>query len=163
MRSSFPVWRLAPEPWIGLALPYDPDWQKNVLRPAVETCAFDKQSKTWWMPRSYEPVVTGLVREHKKFSISDIEMIKARENVYRDKVLLPGESLASDYALLALSPNAPPQLVDWALAYWKNVFHHYGAPTTYLMQIEEAYARIMARVSAPPVSTVPGQPRGDQG
>ena len=163
-QSGFPMWRLAPEPWIGLAVPYDPEWQKVVLASAVETRAFDRQSKTWWMPRSYEPVVTALVRENKKFSFSDAEIDKACVDIYRDKVLFTGgESAASDYAMLALHSSAPTWLLDWALAGWRNVFKHYGAPTTHLMQLEEAYGRIAARAAGALPATAPGQPRGDQG
>lgn len=162
MRGSFPVWRLAPEPWIGLSVSYDPDWTKNVLGPMVDTRAFDKVSKTWWMPRAFEPAVTQAVRVNARFGLSDKAIDDARVALYRDRVHLAGESAASDYAILGLHPSCPPQLVDWALAYWRQVFAYYGAPTTQLLRVEEAYARIMANAMAP-ASGTPGKPRGDQG
>jgi hypothetical protein len=143
MRTGFPLWRLAPEPWVGLSVPYDPDWTKNVLGPMVDTRAFDRQSKTWWMPRAFEPAVSQAVRENKNFSLPDAAIDKARVDIYRDKTLLAGASAASDYALLGLHPSCPPQLVDWALAFYRQAFAYYGAPTTQLLLVEEAYARIM--------------------
>lgn len=169
-QSGFPLWRLAPEPWIGLAIPYAPEFSGDSkhpnapLRTTVETMAFDRQSKTWWMPRSYEPAVTSLVREYKGFDINDVAVDKARVEIYRDKVLFTGgESAASDYAMLSLHPSAPPQLVDWALMYWRNTFKNYGAPPTHLMQLEEAYSRICRHATQAAPQYAPGQPRKDQG
>lgn len=163
MKNQFPPLRLHPEPWVGMSVPYSPDWTKNVFLTAITTAAFDRISKTWWFPRSFEPVVSQMIRE--KFSdIKEEALSKARVSLYRDRVNIPGESSASDFAILGLAPSAPPQLVDWALSYWKQVYAYYGAPTTKLLEVEEAYERIMKRfVNAAPPAAVSGQPREDQG
>lgn len=168
--KTLPPLRLAPEPWIGMAVGYDPDWQKNVFLPAIDTRAWDKLSKTWWFPRSFEPIVSQMIRERPALGVTDAALQNSRVELYRDKIAGAADpTMAADIALLFGMPSPPPQLVDWARAYWVNVFRHYGAPPTTVMQMEEAYARIMARVAAmapnvqAPQTTLPGQPRGDQG
>ena len=161
MRSGVPLLRICPEPWVGLAPPYDKDWTERVFKTAVQTRAWDGLSKTWWFPRSFEPVVTSAVRE--KNWIPDSMLDSQRQELYRDRRVpgtgattstFPGEvqgdtQLAKDYETLSLHPSAPPQLVDWAIAYWRHQYAALGAPPTQLMLAEEAYSRIIG-------SQVPG-------
>lgn len=142
MRSGFPVFRLSPEPWIGMSIPYDKTWMDTVFKAAVTTRAWDAMSKTWWFMRSFEPVVSQLVREKKV--VPDEALERARVDLYRDRVVLAGESRASDYAILGLHPSAPAQLIDWALAFWRQQYNALGAPPTKLMEAEEAYTRILS-------------------
>lgn len=133
------IYRLQPEPWVGLAVPYSPELT-DAMKTAVDLKAFDRLGKTWWFPRSYEPVVTTLVKEHVK-GVNDQRLQAARSMLYLQK---GNRATDDDYAKLGLHSSAPEELIELTMNYWRGRFAQFGAPTSVLHEMEESYARIYA-------------------
>lgn len=135
-----PVYRLAPEPFFGLAVDYNEDFSEQLKRVA-DIRAWDRSTRTWYFPRSLEGFITATAKQHGL--IPDSPAIrKQREALYLTK----GDvGTADDYAKLGLHRSAPAELVEIVMAYWRQRFSSFGAPATVLQEMEEAHARIYAQ------------------
>lgn len=144
---------LSPELWVGVLTDYHPQFV-DALKKMVELRAFDPTTKAWWFPISYLPHVKQLVREHKAADEGTLERAHGvilaeieRRRALKANTNLDGtvnESMARDFATMGLHPSAPRMLIEWAIMFWRKELGAFGAPTTRLLEIEEAYRRICA-------------------
>lgn len=137
------VLRLSPEPWLGVTTDFNPKFTEE-LKKLVDVKAWDRSTYTWWMPSQLMPHVLTLMREHKVASDNEIEHARRAIEIERRPKFAPTSETFALYAELGLHPSAPPMLVEWAVYFWRKQSESIGAPTTKLLQVEEAYRKICA-------------------
>lgn len=140
MAKGYPVLRLSPEPFVGVVTDYSKEFVEK-LKAVCSVRAWDGVTSTWWFPVSYEPFVVELLRELKLTNESELNRTRAliATSTKRGPVT---EDIAAQYRVLGLDPSAPPVLVEWALYFWRKELGGIGAPTTKLLQVEEAHRLI---------------------
>lgn len=144
---------LSPELWVGVVIGYDQKFTE-AYKAMVSVRAWDPQSKTWWMPISYMPHVKQLMREHHCASDATLDNAHALiQSELNRRVQLKRATdvdgqvspvLVDNYAMLGLHPNASRTLIEWAILLARKEGTQLGAPTTRLLQQEEAYQQILA-------------------
>lgn len=138
MAKFFKEIRVYPGRWMGVCVRYDPSFIEW-LKTAIPLKAWDKPSGTWWMPESFEPIVSAeLVRR----SLLTAETSRAfTKEFYAHQKLGTSEE---PYAILNIRPGSPRGLVDLAYQFWKRHYAAAGGTGTSLEEVEAAYAAIVA-------------------
>lgn len=143
MAKGMPPLRLSPEPWLGIVTDFSEKFRES-LKGLADVRAWDKSTFTWWVPSSFMPHVVQLIREHRVAGEAELERARQEILVKLRPTGVPTDELAAAYAMLTLVPSAPPLFVEWAIYFWRRELGGIGAPTTRLLQIEEAYRKICA-------------------
>ncbi len=155
-KQSLPL-MLHPELWAGCAVDFDAGFNE-ALKGLVPAMAWDPLKRARWFPISNLANVKQLIREHKLASDSALdqahraiqEELNRRQAVKRSTPAggsVEESTLAADYALLCIHPNAPKVLVDWSIIYWRKAYENIAVPGTQMLLLEEAYQRICAAFS----------------
>lgn len=145
--------RVAPGKWIGLSPPYNPefiDWLKS----ALPVKAWDPQTKTWWTPEGYWPLIKVKILElNQKGPFVNQRALDAFDRaLYGVGVrVVSSEGTQSEvagraaaFAKLGLTPDAPPPVVDMVYGWMKRQYANAAGHGVAEIDLDEAYQTILS-------------------
>ncbi len=115
------------------------------LKASVPMKMWDANSKRWWVPDIYSPIIESVALDHGALLPDDLEKVRG----FRAKYLNPGEpTLDGDFKILGLQPGVPYRIVEMAASFWLTHLTSISVSVLELQAKQDAWARIQAHFKA---------------
>lgn len=118
------------------------------FREAVPMRMWDSYSRRWWVPELYTPIVQTVAGDFGALDQRGLDDLQRLRNM--SPTGARAASIDAAYTTLGLHPDAPPRLVDMALAYWRSQFQQIPTAQLEADACEAAYAQIQEYLNRSP-------------
>lgn len=112
------------------------------MKTAIPMKMWDGDSKRWWVPDIYSPIIESIALEFGALREEDRIPIAGSKAAYCGDS--SGASIEADFALIGCIPNVPMRLAEMAMMYWRANLTNISISTLALQDKEDAWGRIQA-------------------